>query len=357
MPSTPEAASRDVSVASDECRKNAIKSRKENDWFGHDAGSRSTTSGSVHDNRPRSAAAPRTPNKTARDSEDWFRDDANGTPTTSGPGSDVTSTKARVLHGNQQDWYKHGDNVPDPPSLEKRSNVRSRRSACTETRHKTTDPNEWFRHDHEKGSGTIAEGSARPAKKPAKVASPTSLWVVYSEDGRSTSPADLASTPRPRSRLTASEADEYYRRDKVGSSADWFSHEHPRDETFASGPATRMRGTAEGGEIASRLKGESEDWFSHEGNKNYVSPLPAGKGHSPLTKELMERAQGSEIKLVFQMEEKLRATWKAPPPLLGPEVIEDAPSSSAADPEVEKVREKMNNLLSNGQNNGATTEH
>lgn len=348
MPSTPEAASRDVNAASDECRKNASKNRKENDWFGHDAGSRNTASVSVHDNRPRSSAAPRTPNNSARESEEWFRYDGNGTPTSSGPGADVTS-RAR---DREQDWYKHGTDVPDPPSLEKRSKGRSRRSACTEVRQKATDPNDWFRHDHAKGSGTIPE---RPSKKPSKVASPTSLWVVYSEDGTPTNPADRASTPRSHSRLTSKEADEYYRRDKVGTSTEWFSHDH---QNLVPDQATSTRATPQGTEIANRLKGESENWFSHEGNENYVSPLPVGKGHSPLSKELMDRAQGSEIKQVFQMEHLIRTTWKAPLPLLEPEVVVvQGPSSSADDSAVENVRGTMENLLSNGLNNGATTAH
>lgn len=261
-------------------------------------------------------------------------------------------TKARVQHGTQQDWYKHGDGVPDPPSLlDKRSKARSRRSACTEVRHKATDPNDWFKHDHAKGTGPAAEPPTRPSKKPAAAASPTSLWVVYSADGSSPSPSELAS--RPRSRLTVPEADDYYRRDKVGSSAEWFSHDHPRDDTSCQ-VTSRMRGTPEGGEIASRLKGESEEWFSHEGSRDYVSPLPPGKGHSPLTRELMERAQGSEIKQIFQMEERLRATWSAPPPLLGPDVVAPQVTSSSSavnddHPDVENVRETLNDvLLSNG---------
>lgn len=351
MPSTPEApTTRDVGSASNECRINASKNRKENDWFGHDAGSK-TPSGAQR--LTSSSVGVRTPNKTSQESEQWFRYDANGTK----PEAEVTSRAGARAHGDQQNWYKHGPEVPDPPSLENKNKTRSRRSACSEVRvQRATDSNDWFRHDHKNGAFT--SGSRRPVK----VNSPTSLWVVTTEDGKS--PADLASTPRPKSRHTGPEADEYYLRDKTGTSSEWFSHEHPRDDPLASAGSgnIRTRRTPEGCEIANRLKGESEDWFSHDNNRNYVTPVLVVKGKSPLTRDMMERAQGREVKQIFCMEENLRATWIAPPPLLGgssSQVIPTVPSiatptsstASNGTDSTELVQEKMDNLLlSNGQN-------
>lgn len=338
MPSTPETptGARDVSAASDECRMNAIKNRKENDWFGHDAGSRTPSSSSGQRPTSASGGAARTSGRTSRESEQWFRYDASKgcSPSSSskgGGGKQETEAKAREMFVAQQDWYKHGPEVPDPPSLEKGSKTRSRRSACSEVRRQqkaATDSNDWFRHDHKTASGS---GSR---KVNVKVASPTALWA---QNGAG-SPLESTSGPRSKSRLTAPEADRYYRRDKIGSSAEWFSHEHPRHDddviAAASGGSggKRTRGTPEGGRIADRLKGESEDWFSHDGNRPYVTPTPVVKGNSPMTREMMERAQGREIKQIFRMDENLRTTWTAPPALFGPPGSPGAAPGAATTP-------------------------
>lgn len=340
MPSTPEVptGARDVSVASDECRMNAIKNRKENDWFGHDAGSRTPSSGQ----RPTSGSGggARTSGRTSRESEQWFRYDASKgySPSSSKGGGGKPETESKVF-GAQQNWYKHGPEVPDPPSMEKGSRTRSRRSACSEARQQqqkgATDSNDWFRHDHKTASGS--------RKVTAKVTSPTT--ALWAQNGAGSPPEQpTTSGPRSRTRLTAPEADQYYRRDKIGSSAEWFSHEHPRhdDVIVASGGSGGMksarttRGTPEGGRIADRLKGESEDWFSHDGSHPYVAPIPVVKGNSPMTRELMERAQGREIKQIFRMDENLRTTWTAPPPLFGPPGSPGAASgASTTTPSVE----------------------
>ena len=114
--------------------------------------------------------------------------------------------------------------------------------------------------------------------------------------------------PRGKSRVTSVEADEYYKRDKLGSGSSWYSHEHGSEEACTTSPRN-MKGT---NDIASRLKGESEDWFHHDTDKDHANPTPPIKATSPLAKELIERAQGVEIKQVFQMEENLRTTWIAP---------------------------------------------
>lgn len=346
MPSTPEVptGARDVSVASDECRMNAIKNRKENDWFGHDAGSRTPSSGQ----RPASGSGggARTSGRTSRESEQWFRYDASkgcspsSSSSSKGDSGSTPETKAKVF-GTQQDWYKHGPEVPDPPSMDKGSRTRSRRGACSEVRQQqkaATDSNDWFRHDHKTASGSGSN------KVTAKVTSPTTTTALWAQNGAGSPPEQPTTSggPRSKTRLTAPEADRYYRRDKIGSSAEWFSHEHPRhDDDAASGGsggakgARTTRGTPEGGRIADRLKGESEDWFSHDGSHPYVAPAPVVKGNSPMTRELMERAQGREIKQIFRMDENLRTTWTAPPPLFGPPRSPGAATGASATPSVE----------------------
>lgn len=351
MPSTPETpTSRDVTVASNECRLNALKIRKENDWFGHDVESK-TTSGQRLTSA--SGGGARTPSKTSLESEQWFRFDAKGIK----PETQVTSRSKANAIGDQQDWYKHGPDVPDPPSWENKPKTRSRRSACSEVRQRATDSNDWFRHDHKNGPTTSG------SRKPFTGTSPTTaLWVVTSEDGKS--PTDLASTPRPKSRLTGPEADEYYRRNKTGTSSEWFSHEHPGDDTSGGSGNVRTRGTPEGGEIANRLKGESDEWFSHDANRAYITPTPVVRGNSPLTRELKERSQGREIKQLFRIEENLRTTWVAPPSLLGSPETPTAPSTGTPFPATvsngnsDVIQESRDNLsISNGQDAASNEQH
>lgn len=308
MPSTPEVRKgQDVSDVTSEYRKNALRNRKENDWFSHDdTGSRTPPSRQTSGDDD---GAARTWNKSL-ESEQWFRHDVNGSspsprniPEPEMTADDRAGTK-KVFVGRYPvpDWYRHGPDVPDPPSLETKSKPRSRRGACSEVRQMASDPNDWFRHDHH--DRTTVSGS----REPVKATSSTALWVFVPDDDRG--PAELVSTTRPRSRLTCPEADAYHRRDRQGTSAEWFSYEHPRNGTTSGG----RRGANARRPDRSRKGRESEDWFSHHDNRNYVTPTPVVRGNSPMTRELIERGHGREIKQVFQMDENLRAIRDCPPP-------------------------------------------
>lgn len=286
MPPTPEVRKgQDVIDVTSEYQKNAIKNRKENDWFRHDVtGSRTPPSSRQTSCDDDDDGAARTWNK-SRESEQWFRYDVNGS---------LPSPQKNNPEPEVPDWYRHGPDVPDPPSLETKSKPRSRRGACSEVRKMAPDPNDWFRQDHK--DRTTTSGS----REPVKVTSSTALWVLDLDDCRGQ--ADLVSTSRPRSKPTCPEANEYHRRDRQGTSAEWFSHEHPRNGTTSGGSGRRSAN------VRSRKGRDSEDWFSHHDNRNYVTPVPVVRGNSPLTRELIERGRGHEIKQVFRMGENLLRT-------------------------------------------------
>lgn len=315
MPPTPEVRKgQDVSDVTSEYRKNALRNRKENDWFSHDDTGSRTPPPSRQTSGDDDGAA-RTWNRSL-ESEQWFRHDVNGSLPSPrnrpepemNADDDGAGTKKVLFVGRDPapDWYRHGPDVPDPPSLDTKSKPRSRRGACSEVRQMASDPNDWFRHDHHHDRRTTVSGS----REPVKVTASTALWVFVPDDGRG--PAEpLVSTTRPGSRLTCPEADEYHRRDRQGTSAEWFSHEHPRNCTTSGG----RRGANVRRPDRSRRGRESEDWFSHHhDNRNYVTPTPVVRGNSPLTRELIERGRGREIKQVFRMDENLPTIKDCPPP-------------------------------------------
>ena len=140
MPSTPVSPAPDSSLSqssrqtNDECRSNAIKNRRENEWFSHEFKSSmpspvSSSTDSVRKNQK---------------SGEWYTDQADSSNNVSVTGVSSTVNNAtpesrkiqqKVYVGSQQDWYKHGDKVPDPPSLTSRP--KSRRSTCNETKTET----------------------------------------------------------------------------------------------------------------------------------------------------------------------------------------------------------------------------
>jgi hypothetical protein len=184
--------------------------------------------------------------------------------------------------------------------------VKKKMTAC--------DSNDWFRHEHLQGeaiSPRIDTAGRTPGKKPPKsphasetVNSP--LWAghVVVEDHS----VDARATPRP-------EAAEYLKRNKAGTSSDWFPHEHSADAS-ANGlgaVSSRHKGSKEGEENAMRFKSDrSQIWFNHDPDPHYSEPRPAPKLTSPEARLLMERAKGDEMKQVFRIDQNLRTTWTAP---------------------------------------------
>jgi len=65
------------------------------------------------------------------------------------------------------------------------------------------------------------------------------------------------------------------RRDKMGSSADWFSHDHVVKEVAGAEGITARVTTVEGDHNASRMRGESENWFSYDAKKADTSSAKA----------------------------------------------------------------------------------
>jgi len=67
-----------------------------------------------------------------------------------------------------------------------------------------------------------------------------------------------------RNRHVDPEASSYYRRDKLGTSSEWYPHVHhptPGSEEPQRAVSARRSASAEADDIARRLKTESEDWY------------------------------------------------------------------------------------------------
>ena len=115
------------------------------------------------------------------------------------------------------------------------------------------------------------------------------------------------------------EASAYYRRDKTGSSADWYPHvggpTAGSQEPQRAVSARRSHG-AEAEDIARRLKTESEDWYVYDGpGEGQRSPAAthaaAARAVSPEVRRMQVRDSGDEMKQTLRMNDNLRGSATA----------------------------------------------
>ena len=99
-------------------------------------------------------------------------------------------------------------------------------------------------------------------------------------------------------------AESYYQRDKTGSGADWFPHEHP-SSTSDQSQAAIVSSSPRGG--SGRMNVESPAWFSHE---NPPAPASPRQATSPEVREMKARASGDEIRQILRVDENLQCDRK-----------------------------------------------
>lgn len=114
----------------------------------------------------------------------------------------------------------------------------------------TCNSNQWYKCD-ESPASTPKKGTPKASKQP------TGDWFAHG-----TPSADDKKETKPR--VMTSEGESYCRRDKAGSSAAWFSHEHRKDSPDQGCGAGPRVVSKEGSGNATRMRGESENWFSHD---------------------------------------------------------------------------------------------
>lgn len=101
---------------------------------------------------------------------------------------------------------------------------------------------DWYRHEHTVVCGDEEEISSH--SKAACFSSP-SWWPVEKDDSH----GSVEQSPRPR--LLGPDAERYWQRDHVGSTKEWFSHEHTqetRKEHVIGGPASESEVESSQGE-------------------------------------------------------------------------------------------------------------
>jgi hypothetical protein len=92
---------------------------------------------------------------------------------------------------------------------------------------------------------------------------------------------DHAEPQESKSPRACKEGEKYCKRDKTGSAASWFSHEHEEE-----GVATQRQPSA-GGANAARMRSESEHWFNHDGAADAgASPRVRGSGNRPISNDI-----------------------------------------------------------------------
>jgi hypothetical protein len=94
---------------------------------------------------------------------------------------------------------------------------------------------------------------------------------------------DQAGPQEAKSPRTQKEGEAYCRRDKTGSSASWFKHEHDEDDS-----SQQNRPSTAGSANAARMRSESEHWYNHDGASDVAS-----------TKRFSARPASNEIHGVF----------------------------------------------------------
>lgn len=203
--------------------------------------------------------------------------------------SDARAYAARNRQGS--DWFGHGDTgssapvatpvkVAPPPSPPAAQNgAGSTPSGRSQMIKPTCNSNQWYKYDQKSPASEATPTKDTPKTKTTRQASGD--W--YSHSTPKTDEKKDSTKPR----VMTTEGESYCRRDKAGTSATWFSHEHAGEATpQGAGPRVTSK---EGSGNASRMRGESENWFSHSGAANGAQApthVSKGRGVQPKSSEM-----------------------------------------------------------------------
>jgi len=360
---------------STECRSNAQRSRQQSDWFSHDSASGPQVKSSGKKTLPHTSASGNS--LTVPGSSDSFTGRPES-PSRAAAGLSSAETRGSnpnakrnfskqhdVMNGDSQGWYKYGADHRDEiiGRSSKASHARGTLEGGTEIKKKMTacDSNEWFRHEHIPGevispriSSAGHQGRRHPKSPLCNESTNSPLWAASKTD----SDEGIIDV---RQVVSSPEASEYLKRNKTGTTSEWFPHEHAADsDGNLSSASQRQKGGKECAENATRLKGESsQTWFSHEPNQNYTAPSPQPKLTTPEARLLMEKAKGDEMRQVLRMDQNLKTTWTVPSsascyelPDLQPLKVNDVSENNHA------IMDKFinNQKMSNGEHDGMSVD-
>jgi len=207
--------------------------------------------------------------------------------------SDARAYAQRNQRGS--DWFSHDASKPaaaaaspahSKPEPEPVAPVEPPKNGAAAAEHESSrtqmikpkcDSNQWFKHDKAEENSTAA-GGACPQQAGDHAAASGKVDEAPCAGGAAKG---------------AREGDAYGRRDKMGTSSQWFAHEHAADAA-PSGASSRVH-SKEGGDNASRMRGESENWFNYDGSgkdANKDQHMSKGRGNKP---------QGDEMRQIFNM--------------------------------------------------------
>lgn len=242
-----------------------------------------------------------------RESERWYDYHDGGTPVKAHDGGQARSSA---------EWYRHDGGQPSNESTATSGHRTGRNDDAKRLALAAgSDPNDWYRHDHQ-SNGTVdstRSGKRVSAGKSVANGDESPLWfasdgVWHDKKANDGETMGKPSTFSPKNRHSDAEASAYYQRDKTGSSSEWYPHEHESGEPQHAVRGRRSGAEAEG--IARRLKTESEDWYVYDGpGESRPSPVvrPA-RAVSPEVRRMQELGTGDEMKQTLRMDDNLRAS-------------------------------------------------
>ena len=98
----------------------------------------------------------------------------------------------------------------------------------------------------------------------------------------------------------------YFQRDKTGSGADWFPHEHRSkngtDLHDSSSSSSAGASTGYRSSTGNRTNAESPAWFPHDQPPSNLSPRSAA---SPEVRKMQARASGDDVRQILRVDDNL----------------------------------------------------
>lgn len=197
--------------------------------------------------------------------------------------SDAKAYAQRNQRGS--DWFSHDAGSASSPAhkpqpepvvavaAEPAKNGEAEQTGRTQMIKPKCDSNQWFKHDKKDEAAAAAAPVVEQTPAETQAAVPP--------------PGQAAKDQR--------EGAAYGKRDKMGSSASWFAHEHSGEAATGGGVQTARVTTKEGGDNATRMRGESENWFNYDASKD------GGKEQLHVAKGRGSRVQNDEMHHIFHM--------------------------------------------------------
>lgn len=335
-----------------EYRENAMRDRHQTgDWYTHDPASSSPASVPTG-HRPMK--------KLNQESEAWF--DYSSPSAGKSSGSPASATGPARQNGNQN-WYRHdaggSGRVRDLHPIGV-SEPKLKTKRCSDERRAREAENEWFRHDNQ---GTPSAGAGRPStatSNGSKKRSPTkpadeALWFAHGGSEQN------GATPTSKVRHSGHDADSYYKRDKTGSGADWFPHEHSSaaaGETDGAASTPSRQASGPRGSTSNRMNVESPEWFSHDNPPSAATPRAAASAE---VRKMQARATGDEVRQILRVDENVQqqpqpsAASAAPPTSGGSDGAERPQATAAHQPPNGAADRYTENLIEKFQRQAALT--